>query len=331
MCQIARWRFWAWPRELRQWGVLGINRRNVQHVLPGNRRQRLPLVNDKLRTKRLCEAHGIPVPQTLLVVARHGEIKGFPQAVKDQEQFVLKPAGGSLGRGILVVAGRDGTDFVAAHGARLPQESIAYHLSAILAGLYHAAGQPDRALVEQRVRPHPVFQHLAAEGTPDIRVLLYRQVPVMAMLRLPTRQSQGRANLHQGGMAAGIDLRNGRTFGGIWRGRATDRHPDTGHAVAGLEIPCWDTSLSLAMKLADCLGLDYVGIDLLLDAARGPVVLEANARPGLAIQIANSRGLVPKLCMVDAHAPETLSPGDRRQLAALLAGSNGCGPSMPFA
>jgi alpha-L-glutamate ligase-like protein len=258
----------------------------------------------------------------LCVVARHREIQGFPQAVKDHDQFVVKPAGGSQGRGILVVAGRDGSDFVGAQGARIPRESLACHLSAILAGLYHAGGQPDRALVEQRVPPHPVFQHIAAKGTPDIRVVLYRRVPVMAMLRLPTSGSQGRANLHQGGMAAGIDLRDGRTFGGVWRGLATDRHPDTGCAVAGLEIPCWKRLLSLAMQLADCLALDYLGIDFLLDAALGPVVLEANARPGLAIQIANGRGLIPKLCTVEAHAPETLTPGDRRSLPALLVGSN---------
>jgi alpha-L-glutamate ligase-like protein len=160
-----------------------------------------------------------------------------------------------------------------------------------------------------------VFQHVAAEGTPDIRVLLYRRVPVMAMLRLPTRQSQGRANLHQGAVAAGIDLASGRTLGGVCAGRAADRHPDSGVAIAGVQIPCWDASLALAMRLADCLGLDYVGIDLLLDAAAGPVVLEANARPGLAIQIANRRGLTGLLDVVDAHAPETLPLDERVKLA----------------
>jgi D-alanine-D-alanine ligase-like ATP-grasp enzyme len=49
-------------------------------------------------------------------------------------------------------------------------------------------------------------------------------------------------------------------------------------------------------------GLGYLGADIVLDHRQGPLLLEANARPGLAIQIANGQGLLP--CF--AKAEQTL-------------------------
>jgi len=59
-----------------------------------------------------------------------------------------------------------------------------------------------------------------------------------------------------------------------------------------------------------------------LDAALGPVVLEANARPGLAIQIANRCGLLPRLKLIDAQPAEMLHPDRRMELVAMLAASS---------
>jgi len=315
----ARWRFWLWPWELRRLGVLGINRRNAVQILGNNPRRNYPRVDDKLLTKQVCEARGIRVPKTYAVIQRHGDIRRFPEMLGDCPQFVIKPSKGSAGRGIVVIAEHDRKDFTTSSGARLDVNTLRYHLSTILSGLYSLAGQPDRAILEQRVIRHPAFADVSVGGTPDIRVVLYRGVPVMAMVRLPTRASRGRANLHQGAVAAAVHLRTGRTFGGVCQGRAVAVHPDTAAPIAGLEIPCWDTLLLSSMRLADGLGLGYVGVDFVLDAHLGPVVLEANARPGLAIQIANRRGLRPRLDLVDARAPEELGWDQRLELVAVLA------------
>jgi alpha-L-glutamate ligase-like protein len=149
--------------------------------------------------------------------------------------------------------------------------------------------------------------------------VLYRGVPVMAMVRLPTLASRGRANLHQGAVAAAIDLAAGRTFGGVWRNRPVDRHPDTGGAIHDIVVPQWPELLESAVRLADGVGLGYLGVDFVLDAATGPVVLEANARPGLAIQTANRRGLLHRLAWVDSHAAELTSFDQRLGAAAHLA------------
>ena len=141
----------------------------------------------------------------------------------------------------------------------------------------------------------------------------------MAMVRLPTRESRGRANLHQGAVAAGVHLRSGRTLGGVCKDRAVSVHPDTGQPIRGLQIPEWKNLLIAAMRLADELQMGYLGVDFVLDAVDGPVVLEANARPGLNIQVANRSGLLPRLRFVDNQPPAQLAGERRMEAAAALA------------
>jgi alpha-L-glutamate ligase-like protein len=320
-------RFWAWPSELRRRGVLSMNARNTLYVLPGNPREFYPRVDHKLRTKQICQEHGIPVPETFAVLDRNGDVRRLAEIVEGHHEFVIKPARGSEGRGIVVIVEHDGRQFTTSSGQRTTAANLEYHLSTILSGLYSLAGLPDQALIEQRIVPHPAFEKIAVGGTPDLRVILYRGVPVMAMTRLPTRGSRGRANLHQGAVAAAVSLTSGRTFGGVCNDAAVSAHPDTGASIAGVEIPCWKPLLTAAMKLAEVLELAYVGVDFVLDASRGPVVLEANARPGLSIQVANRCGLVPRLKFLDAQPAELLTPQRRVELIELLSQLDGQGPA----
>ncbi|MDZ7618672.1 MAG: alpha-L-glutamate ligase-like protein, partial [Patescibacteria group bacterium] len=283
-----KWRFWCWPSELRESGLLGMNRRNHEYLAGYNPRRFYPRVDDKLLTKQICVARGIRVPATYAVIARNGDVGRFPGLLDGRQEFVIKPAKGAEGRGIVVIASHDGRRFTTPGGHTMTDSELRYHLSTILSGLHSLGGQTDRAIIEQRVMRHPAFDQVAVGGTPDIRIIIYRGVPAMAMVRLPTAASRGRANLHQGAVAAGIDLASGQTFGGVCRGRAVGCHPDTGHPVAGLTIPEWQTLLLSAVDLSEGLELGYLGVDFVVDATVGPVVLEANARPGLAIQVAQA-------------------------------------------
>jgi len=313
-------RRWAWPAELRARGILGINRRNADFVLPHNPRSHYPRVDDKLLSKKFCEERGIPVPETYAIIERQGDIRGFPDCVRERPQFVIKPASGSGGRGIIVVAEHDGETFRTPGGAALELAEVRYHLSTVVSGLFSLGGQHDRVIIEQRIIRHAAFERIAVGGTPDIRVILYRSVPVMAMVRLPTAASRGRANLHQGAVAAAVNLRTGETFGGVCKDHVVSKHPDTGATIEGLRIPFWDQLLDAAQKLADALEMGYVGVDFVLDASIGPVVLEANARPGLAIQVANRCGLAHRLDFLDAQPPGALAPARRADLIATLSG-----------
>jgi alpha-L-glutamate ligase-like protein len=316
-------RWIAWPHELDASGVLGINYRNLAFIQASNPRSLYPRVDDKTITKTICHANGIPVPDTYAIIRRYGDIRRFMELIGERSEFVVKPASGSAGRGITVVARRRGDDFETASGRVQSLADIQYHMTTILSGLYSLGGQVDKAIIEQRIIMHPTMERIAVGGTPDVRVILYRHVPVMAMVRLPTIASEGRANLHQGAAAAAVHLMTGRTFGGVCNNRTIERHPDTGELIGGLEIPGWRELLAAAMKLSDAIEMGYIGVDFVVDAKVGPVVLEANARPGLAIQVAHRIGLLPRLRLIESLPAEAVRGERRWDILPKLAGDDG--------
>jgi alpha-L-glutamate ligase-like protein len=295
-----RWLFTA-VRRLRELGVLGMNRRNAACILDHNPRALYPVVDDKLRMHELCGRIGVPTPAIYAAVQSYGHLRRLPEMLAGRDEFVVKPNRGSAGRGVLVVVGRQGTTYRRHNGERLSADALRQHVSDILSGMYSLGGQPDAAVFQQRVRLHPAFAAVSYKGIPDVRVILYRNEPAMAMLRLPTFESGGRANLHQGGIGTGVDLETGVTHHAVQRDRAVTNHPDTGRPVVGLRVPAWHDILEMSRRVARAVGLGYVGVDIVVDERQGPLLLEANARPGLAIQIANGQGLVPRLEEIDAR------------------------------
>jgi alpha-L-glutamate ligase-like protein len=284
--------------------VLGINGRNTLYTLTHNPRKLYPLVDDKLRTKRLAEQAAIAVPELYHVVEIEHQVRELSQWLERRTDFVIKPASGSGGDGIVVVTGRTGRRYRKANGCLIDDMELRFHVSNILSGMFSLGGHPDKALIEYRVRFDPVFEAISYQGVPDIRIIVFLGVPVMSMVRLPTRMSDGKANLHQGAIGAGVDLARGKTLTAVWRNEIVEEHPDTGNPVTGVEIPHWDRLLELAARCYELTGLGYIGVDLVLDAARGPLMLELNARPGLNIQIANRAGLLHRLRAVEQEVPK---------------------------
>ncbi len=80
------------PGELRQRGMLGMNRRNIDYIGRYNRRDLYPLVDDKLQTKLLAEEHGIPMPRLRFVVSEQHQIREYEERLASMDSFVLKPA-----------------------------------------------------------------------------------------------------------------------------------------------------------------------------------------------------------------------------------------------
>ncbi len=312
--------FLASPRRLRRLGVLGMNQRNADFIMAHNQRRRYPLVDNKLLTKQLALARGIAVPELYAVVAEQHESKDLERILGAREDFVIKPAHGSGGNGILVVCGRFGNSFRKPSGDLITLATMQHHVSNIVSGMYSLAGLPDQAIIEYRVKFDPLFEPISFQGVPDIRVIVFRGVPVAAMVRLPTRASGGRANLHQGAMGIGIDLATGISRDGVLRNRSCDTHPDTGHSTLNIVIPHWQQILRLAIECADTVGLGYLGADIVMDRELGPLMLELNARPGLTVQVANQRGLLLNLQRVQAIESLPESVEARLALAQSLAG-----------
>lgn len=289
-------------RSLAAEGVLGLNRRNGDYILKFNPRTLYPLVDDKLKTKRLALQAGIAVPQLYGVMETQHDIRRLSQIVKDHPEFALKPAHGSGGDGIVVIAGRSAGRYRTISGALLDEEFLAHHLSNTINGQFSLGGVPDVVIVEYMVRFSALFERISFQGVPDVRVIVFRGYPVMAMVRLPTRASHGKANLHQGAVGVGVDLATGVTLDGVVGTEVVTHHPDTTHGVAGVQIPDWDTILDISARCHELTGLGYIGVDIVLDRDLGPLVLELNARPGLAIQIANRQGLLRRLQICERRA-----------------------------
>lgn len=287
-------------RRLREHGILGMNERNARFVQACNPRSRFPLVDDKLTTKRLAGDAGIATPGLIAEIVMNRQMRGFDALLGGREEFVIKPAEGSGGNGILAITGRLGAHFRRASGTVVTREEIALHVANVLSGMHSLGGLPDRAMVEELVHFDPRFERVSYKGVPDIRTVVYRGVPVMAMIRLPTRASDGKANLHLGGVGVGIDIATGETLGAVWRDRPTRRHPDTLEPLDGITIPDWQGLLVLSARCQDLCGLGYLGVDVVLDRERGPLMLELNARPGLSVQLANGHGLLWRLARIDA-------------------------------
>ncbi len=299
-------------RGLEACGVLGMNRRNAEYIMKYNPRSAFPLVDNKLLTKELARKHGVPTPDLYHVMEHHGDVAGFEKALGDQREFALKPARGSGGSGIVLVFDRSGKGFVNQSGETIPREEISYHISGILSGIYSLEGLEDKAIVESLIHPHQVFAGITYQGVPDIRIIAYRGVPAMAMVRLPTKASDGKANLHRGAIGIGVDIATGRTLVGVHGSQRVTNHPDTGNLLEGTTVPHWDGMLLVAAKAFEMTGLGYIGVDLVLDRDKGPLLLEMNARPGLQIQVANMAGLLQRAIMIDSAPPEMLSEPEFR-------------------
>ena len=290
------WHRWLrTPAELRNLGVVGINMRNARFLLPNNPRALYRLVDDKLQTKALAEAEGLAVPETYAVIRSPYQTARIEEVLANHATFVIKPARGSGGKGILVIDGRDGRNYVKPSGNTVTGDEIRHHVSNILAGLFSLGGQRDSALVEYRVRPAKAMTEMSYQGAPDIRMVMLHGYPVMSMLRTATRESDGRANLHQGALGIGIDINTGRTVRAVHHGKPVNRHPDLGIDLLGIQMPEWDKILDIAVTCQEMTGLGYLGVDLMIDETLGPLMIEVNARPGLAIQMANGVGLMRRL------------------------------------
>ena len=298
-------------KRLRRVGVLGLNRRNGDYIMKFNHRRYYPLVDDKVICKLRLQEQGLEVPRLISVAKSMRQAAHIDDLLRDHTEFVIKPAHGSGGNGILVITDRKADYFVDSDSHLVKHADLEHHITNVIGGLYSLGGQPDSAMIESLVHFDPAFSKLTYHGVPDIRVIVYRGYPIMAMTRLPTRQSHGKANLHQGAIGVGIDLSSGITVGGVSGNDPVSVHPDTGSNIEGFQIPHWSRIVSMAARCYEAVELGYLGVDIVLDRDLGPLILELNARPGLNIQIANPQGLCHRLDAVDKLGTLYESPEKR--------------------
>lgn len=292
--------FLASTKKLRSFGIIGMNQRNFGLVSKYNPRHLYPLVDDKLKTKLLAQVAGITVPKLLGTLHYQHDVKKLGELLSAYQQFVIKPVKGSGGKGILVITERDHNLYFKPSGQGITLAEIERHVSNIISGLHSLGGKPDTVMIESLIQLDPVFADYSYEGIPDVRIIVLKGYPIMAMLRLTTHESDGKANLHQGAVGVGIDIGTGQALHAVQFGDPILHHPDTRKTFAELAIPHWDKMLSLAAACYEMTKMGYLGVDIVLDRDLGPMIIELNARPGLAIQVANCAGLLPRVTAIEA-------------------------------
>lgn len=270
-------------------GVIGLNRRNIEFIYPHNQRRHYTLADDKVKAKTILHENDIACAKTYAVIERVSQIKSKWAGLQDRQALVIKPAKGCGGGGIKILK-RDSSGNWYSSGTIFTDAQVFQHVTSIISGLFSMASN-DVCLIEECIVPHPFFAEIYDEGVPDFRIITLKGQPLMAMLRMPTSKSDGKANLHQNGVGIGVDMKNG-TLTQVYDGKHySQHHPDNENLVFGKRIPFWFTMIQLAKKTAQAFPLDYLGIDLVIDKIKGPQIMEVNVRPGLGIQLVNKCGL----------------------------------------
>jgi alpha-L-glutamate ligase-like protein len=280
--------------------LLGMNARN-QFYTSLNSASAKRFGTSKYATKVLLENKNIPTAKLFGILGTTEDINEFPWTEMEKD-FVVKPSNGNAGKGVLIFRTQepDKHHWRDAIGRKVSLEQIKLHCSDILEGQYSTYGTNSHVIVEERVPIHAKLLKYTFKGTPDIRVIVFNHVPVMSMLRLPTKESEGRANLHQGALAVGVDMFSGVTTNAITgEGSPISLLPGSKKKLNGIKIPFWKEILLTAVEAADAAELVFCGVDLFVHEEKGPLVVELNANPGLSIQLANKAGLRRRLERVE--------------------------------
>lgn len=266
--------------------VLTINNRNLGFIYPDNPRKDFPLANDKLLCKKVLVSVGVSVPDTIASYGFFYDLKKLEVDLAELDDFVIKPANGSAGNGIVVITHRADGGWVSAGGRFYSVDDFKKHISDIIFGAFNN-DMMDHAIIEKRIVQHDMINLISNLGLSDVRIILYRNELIMAMARIPTSESDGKANLHQGAIALGIDIESGKTTHAIKNGEVILRHPDSQKEVIGIMIPYWKEAVEMALIAAKSVPLKYLGVDIAI-TNQGVVMIEINARPGIEIQNANN-------------------------------------------
>lgn len=267
-------------------GILGLNARSLLYIKPFNPKKATALADNKLKTKAFLSARGVPAAKIYARIENREQARSFDFSQLPDE-CVLKPNYGFGGEGIVIFKGRDKKGRLL-KGGKEPwdTEHIVEHLEDILDGKFSLGGRRDTPFFEQILLPHDCFAPFRPVGLPDIRVIVFNLVPVMAMVRIPTAVSDGKANVHLGGIGIGIDMAKGvTTYATQYHNMITEL--PHGGSPAGHTIPYWDDILLVCSRIQQITNIGYLAVDITIDQQMGPAVLEVNARAGLMVQVAN--------------------------------------------
>ncbi|MBS8121842.1 tyrosine/phenylalanine carboxypeptidase domain-containing protein [Candidatus Vampirococcus lugosii] len=320
-------------------GILGINSRNLQYIKKFNPKKVTRLADNKQKTKNFLKERGIPVPQTYGIISNRSQLYDFDFAKMPSKNFVVKPNKGSKGKGIYIVKYIDelknqlknsGENIVSKKnnflksflgfdlkskfdyhyktgGEIISDDVLRRYLVDILDGRYSITFGQDKILVEEKLNPGINFRKYCRHGLADIRVIVFNLIPVAAMIRVPTAESGGKANIAQGGVGLGVEVGSGKVKSMYFKKEIfTKSFPGEYADIYNKKVPFWNDILMYSSEIQYFVNLGYLALDWVV-TDDGPKLLEINARAGLEVQSASVlklRNRLEKISDIHVNDPQ---------------------------
>ena len=236
-----------------------------KYLLIYHQRVMYRLVNQKGATRSKVDfAQRFPVQYGReLLDLRTCDFAAFEAFFQKHQKIIIKPDNASYGRDISVFEFTD----------------------ALQAAQIYARYAQKEFFCEEFIRQHRVLQALNSHAVNTVRVLVLQDGDETKIIGAALRSGSGDNvvdNLKHGGIGANVNVETGvvDTVGKDYAGVTYERHPNTGVAFRGLQIPFWQEAMDMIREmhpqLKECavLGWDVAVTE------QGPLIVEINNAPG---------------------------------------------------
>lgn len=297
--------------------ILWNNARNLLYIKKFNDKKAIRLANNKLETKIFLWERWIPFAKTYWIISNRNELYEFDFSYLPKKTFIIKPNQWSKGNWILIVKNiskeenlkpkekNNFLNFIIKKREKIvPYKTIPTHkkelyhiwektindptfrryLLDIIDGKFSMNMGWDKVIIEEKLTPGELFKDFCEYGLADIRIIVFNLVPIATMIRVPTKYSNGKANLAQWWLGLGIEICTGKITSMLRKNKVyTHKFPKEFAHFFGKQIPYRKDILFLSSKAQYYVNLGYLALDRVI-TNEGPKLLEINARAWLEVQ-----------------------------------------------
>ncbi len=274
--------------------ILWANKRYLKYIKPFNPKKEMKLADSKFKTKKLLQDLDIPHPILLDVIKNRKQLKEYSFDKFIWRDFVVKPNKWSKWKWIMICHMIDEENIKASWNIYNIYE-FKKQVADILDWKYSLTLWNDKVLIEEKIIPWDDYDIFCEFWLADIRIITRKLVPVMAMLRYPTKESWWTANIAKWWIWFGIDIWSWKIISmyydwKIYKKEFHEKYKNFQNKI----IPYWDDILLFSAQIQYFTNIWYLWLDWTI-SKKWPNLIEINARAGMEIQLVNGEWLEKRL------------------------------------